>query len=158
MKPNVTYKFGSEYASGGAGGISTVDDYIKFLEALRVGDIILKKESILLMATNQLSEYQSRTYTSSNTHGYGLGVRCPHKDVRYSDFGWAGAASAFCAVDCKNEISLYFGTHMFWSPVHELITMLYRFARAELIDDTEFDGVYRDLEQLHNYNKIKGEM
>ena len=43
------YKLGSEYASGGAGCISTVDDYIKFLEALRVGDIILRKETIDLM-------------------------------------------------------------------------------------------------------------
>ena len=36
------YKLGSMYESGGAGCISTVDDYMKFLEALRVGDVILK--------------------------------------------------------------------------------------------------------------------
>ena len=29
-KPIFNYKIGTEYASGGAGGISTVDDYIKF--------------------------------------------------------------------------------------------------------------------------------
>ena len=37
------YKIGSEYASGGAGGISTVDDYIKFLEGLRTYISLLKR-------------------------------------------------------------------------------------------------------------------
>ena len=51
-----TYRPGVEYASGGAGCVSTVEDYIKFLEALRIGDIILKKETIAMMATDRLTE------------------------------------------------------------------------------------------------------
>ena len=38
------YKLGSDYESGGAGCISTVEDYIKFLEAMRKGDVILKRK------------------------------------------------------------------------------------------------------------------
>ena len=57
------YRPGKEYASGGAGCVSTVEDYIKFLEALRVGDVILKEETIAMMATDRLTEQQRQMYT-----------------------------------------------------------------------------------------------
>lgn len=146
-----TYKLGSEYASGGAGGISTVDDYIKFLEALRTHKL-LKPETLNLMMTDRLTEWQKRTYWTQATHGYGLGVRCPKGDKQYTDFGWGGAACAYLAVDVENKISLYFGAHLLSSPAQGLRSMLYRFIRAELIDQGEFDSLYKDLKELHNYN------
>lgn len=148
----ISYKYGSEYASGGAGCITSVDDYMKFLEALRVGDVILSKETIDLMATDRLTDKQKSTYWTRESHGYGLGIRCPMGHPLYPDFGWGGAASAYLAVDRKNDISLYFGTHMLSSPVAGIRSMLYRFARAELIDNSEFDGVYAALKKIHNYN------
>ena len=42
----IPYKLGSKFESGGAGCISTVEDYIKFIEVLRIGDVILKKEIV----------------------------------------------------------------------------------------------------------------
>lgn len=57
----VAYKFGSEYASGGAGCVSTVDDYIKFSEGLRTGKL-LKPETLKLMTTDRLTDSQKRTY------------------------------------------------------------------------------------------------
>lgn len=104
------HKLGSRYESGGAGCISTVDDYIKFIEALRVGDTILKKETIDLMATNQLSKDQMCSYWVKN-YGYGLGQRCP-LDERRTDFGWGGAAGAYYAIDRKRGITVYMGTHI----------------------------------------------
>ena len=127
-----TYKFGSEYASGGAGCISTVDDYIKFLEALRKGDSILKKETVDLMATNQLTPEQLNSYASHTTHGYGLGVRTPKNDSIFTDFGWGGAAGAFLAVDRENGISLYHAQHMIFSPNQEIRGWVYRFVMADL--------------------------
>jgi CubicO group peptidase (beta-lactamase class C family) len=147
----VSYKLGSEYASGGAGGISTVDDYIKFLEALRTHKL-LKSETLKLMMTDRLTEWQKRTYWTQATHGYGLGVRCPKGDKQYTDFGWGGAACAYLAVDVENKISLYFGAHLLSSPAQGLRSMLYRFIRAELIDRGELDSLYKDLKELHNYN------
>lgn len=146
------YKFGSEYASGGAGCISTVDDYMKFLEALRTGGKILKKETVSLMATDRLTEVQKHTYWTKDTHGYGLGIRCPMGDERYLDFGWGGAACAFLAVDRENAISLYFGTHLLESPVQGLRSMLYRFVRADLIDGGDLSGVREELEKLYDYH------
>ena len=147
----VTYKLGDEYASGGAGAISTVDDYIKFLEALRTHKL-LKPETLKWMMTDRLTEWQKRTYWTKATHGYGLGVRCPKGEEKYVDFGWGGAAGAYLAVDVENKISLYFGTHLLSSPAQGLRSMLYRFVRAELIDQGELDSLYKDLKELHNYN------
>jgi len=145
-----TYKIGSEYASGGAGCVSTVDDYINFEEALRTHKL-LKPQTLALMTTNRLNEEQKRTYWVATPHGYGLGVRCSIGDARYSDFGWGGAACAFLAVDPENEITLFFGTHLLSSPVQGLRGMLYRFARAELLNEKEFDFIYKELEEIHDY-------
>ena len=148
---SISYKYGTEYASGGAGCISTVDDYIKFLEALRVGDVILKKETIDLMNTDRLNEEQRKTFWNASTHGYGLGIRCPIGNEKRPDFGWGGAASAWLAVDRVNNISLYFGTHMLSSPVAGLRSSLYSFIHAELFDESEFEDIYKELKNLHNY-------
>jgi len=149
-KPIHNYKIGTEYASGGAGGISTVDDYIKFLECLRTYKL-LKPETVELMTRNRLTDEQKRTYWTKDTHGYGLGVRCPKGDERHIDFGWDGAAGAYLAVDTQNAISIYFATHILSSPAQELRSKLYRFVRAELIDNSEFDSLYKDLKDLHDY-------
>lgn len=144
-------KFGSEYASGGAGGISTVDDYIKFLEALRTHKL-LKPETLKLMTTSRLTESQERSFWRRETHGYGLGVRCPRGNEKYIDFGWGGAASGFLAVDIENKISLYFGAHLLSSPAQGLRSLLYRFIRAELIDNEDFGELYKALKEMHNYH------
>ena len=150
-KEIVTYKLGDEYASGGAGCISTVDDYIKFLEALRTYKL-LKSETLKLMTTDRLTEAQSSTFMAKATHGYGLGVRCPMGDSRYIDFGWGGAAGAFLAVDIENKISLYFGTHMLSSPVQGLRSRLFRFVRAELFDQADIENIYKEINELYDYN------
>jgi len=150
-KPIVIYKLGSEYASGGAGAISTVDDYIKFLEGLRTYRL-LKQETVRMMMTDRLKEKQKQAYWPKESHGYGLGVRCPKEgEAIYVDFGWGGAAGAFLAIDMQHEISMYFGKHLLSSPAQGLRSLLYRFVRAELVDQGEFEAIYEELEQLYDY-------
>ena len=144
------YKIGSEYASGGAGGISTVDDYIKFLEGLRTHKL-LKPETLNLMMTDRLTPQQKVTYWTNETHGYGLGVRCPKADGIYGDFGWGGAACAFWAIDIKNEISLYFGAHLLSSPVQGLRGLSYRFILAEMFDSEEYKRINNRLKDYQEY-------
>lgn len=111
------YKLGSEFESGGAGCISTVEDYIKFLEALRIGNVILKEETIDMLATNQLTKEQIQRSQQNiqsyweKDYGYGLGQRCPQDDKK-CDFGWGGAAGAYYAIDRKNNITFYLGVHV----------------------------------------------
>lgn len=107
----IVYKLGSEYASGGAGCISTVDDYMKFLEALRIGDIILKKETIDLMTTDWLDAKQKESFWITG-YSYGLGVRCPTEGSDVTDFGWGGAAGAYLGVDRENEYTIYYAQHV----------------------------------------------
>ena len=116
-----TYKLGSEYESGGAGCISTAEDYIKFLEALRVGDVILKKDTIQFMATDRLNDAQKATYWDQDW-SYGLGLRCPKENGKTTDFGWGGAAGAFLAVDIPNGLTLYYAQHMLSSPYSNRLT------------------------------------
>lgn len=112
------YKLGSEYESGGAGCVSTVNDYIKFLEALRAGKII-KNETVDLMSTDMLTNQQKRNYWVTD-YGYGLGVRCPDSTNKKTDFGWGGAAGAYLAVDRKNKLSVYYAQHVLNSPNQEM--------------------------------------
>lgn len=145
-----SFKLGSEYASGGAGCISTVDEYIRFLEALRTYKL-LQPETVKLMTTPRVSEDKLDEFFFKGTHGYGLGVRCPNGDPHYADFGWDGAACSFYAVDETNAITLFFGTHVLSSPAQRIRTMLYRIVRADLLDPDDFPAIAADLERRHHF-------
>ena len=144
------YIIGSEYASGGASLVSTVDEYVRFLEALRTHKL-LKPETLAFMTTDRLSEEQRETYWTRETHGYGLGVRCPNGREKHTDFGWGGAACSYLAVDMENEISLFFGAHVLSSPAQGLRTKVYRFVREEILGSNDFDSLYKELEKIENY-------
>lgn len=100
------YKLGSEYESGGAGCVSTTEDYVRFLEGLRCGKL-LKQETIDLMTTPHTV---SEGYVSDD-YCYGLGVRCPKPGSDVTDFGWGGYAGAYLAIDREHEYSLYYSQH-----------------------------------------------
>ena len=127
---------GKEFAGGGGGCISTVEDYIKFLEAMRVGDVILKKETIAMMATDYLTEQQRAMYTYGTANiGYGLGMRAPRKDAVHREFGWAGAAGAYASVDPELNISFYYAQHVITPPNRHLRPWLYHAIRADLLGE-----------------------
>lgn len=108
------YKFGSKYESGGAGLVSTVEDYMKFLEGMRTYKI-LSRETVDLMQTNILHDVDSSLYwPSAEGYGYGLGVRCPKTpdDTQITDFGWGGAAGSYLAIDRESSVCLFYGMHV----------------------------------------------
>ncbi len=108
----IDYKFGSEYESGGAGCVSTLEDYAKFLEAVRLGEVIIKRETVDLLATNVLNQKQlDSCYVYPLGYGYGLGQRCPFNEEK-TDFGWGGAAGSFYAIDRENKTTMLFTTHV----------------------------------------------
>ncbi len=128
---------GKEFAGGGGGCVSTVEDYIKFLEAMRIGDVILKKETIAMMATDYLTDQQRSMYSYSTTNiGYGLGMRAPRKEATHKEFGWAGAAGAYASVDPVNNVSFYYAQHVLRSPNRHLRRWLYETVRADLLGET----------------------
>ncbi len=110
------YKFGSEYESGGAGAVSTVEDYIAFLEGLRTGKII-RPDTLALMSEDRLDDLTRHAYCGAEGYGYGLGVRVPLVGSSRTDIGWGGAAGSFLALDVRNGISVFCALHTLCSPI-----------------------------------------
>lgn len=114
-----------DYESGGAGLVSCTEDYENFLDAIANGgeaangNRILMPKTVDLMRQNHLSKQQLEDfYVLREGYGYGLGVRT-HIDREKSgrrspigEFGWDGAAGAFCMVDPVNKISLTYFQHV----------------------------------------------
>ena len=119
------YKLGTEYESGGAGCISTVDDYIMFLENLRSGERLLHRDTVTRMTVPQISRKGEPVYDQfSNRPGYsyGLGVRCPKPGSNVLDWGWGGAAGAYLAIIPSLEITFFYAQHVLLSSsaVHQI--------------------------------------
>jgi len=136
-----SYRPGREYASGGAGCVSTVEDYIRFLEAMRTGTVILKKETVSLMATNRLNDRLRKICDSEGKgYGYGLGMRTPLPGRWKTEFGWGGAAGAFASVDVIHELSIFYAQHVLVAPNRSLRSLLYDAFFADLNGETlKFD-------------------
>lgn len=118
--------FGSEYESGGAGLISTVDDYLKFAETMtykglsRSGTRILSEKYVDILRTNQLSEKQlpDLDWIQLKGYGYGLGVRTlmdPKLGNTLStigEFGWSGAGGMYVSMDPTKKLTILYAQHM----------------------------------------------
>jgi CubicO group peptidase (beta-lactamase class C family) len=78
------------------------------------------------MGQNLLSGKSLESFRATNVHkagyGYGFVVRAmmdPEKSRALSsvgEFGWDGAAGAYCMVDTKNHLSIYLAQHVLCSP------------------------------------------
>jgi len=119
------YVISPNYDSGGAGIVSSPDEYVKLMSALACsgcipgGNRILKPETVAMMQKNYLVPAAMADFVSWRLYGYGWGL-CGrvHVDPKYSmslapkgEFGWDGAAGAFVMADPENRIGLYFATH-----------------------------------------------
>lgn len=118
--------FGEEYDSGGAGIITTVNDYAKFAAALANKGMGLNKNRILsagtveLLKTNQLNGEQMKGYNWRRLagYGYGLGVRtmvdraAAGSNGSIGEFGWGGAAGSNVLIDTELNLAVFYAHHM----------------------------------------------
>lgn len=145
------YRLSDNYESGGAGMIASLADYIKIADAIACGESadgyrILKPETVQLMKTNQLCETALNTFRSPTSHfkgyGYGMGVRtmmdrrADNSLSPVGEFGWDGAAGAFCLIDTDNHLSIFYAQHVLgcgyvYTNVHKAIRNLVYKALAE---------------------------
>ena len=116
----------ANYFSGGAGLLSTCEDYLKFTDAMSCGGEngrgvrILRPETIDLMRSEQIPEYRAEgsfTCTCGPDYGYGLGVRTriafnQGEKSALGEFGWDGAAGADMTMDPEHRLSVMFMTHI----------------------------------------------
>lgn len=121
-KNEVAYRLSENYESGGAGLFSSVNDYIKFADALACGGTayngyqVLKPETVTLMRQDQQTPDTPPIVVG---YKYALGVRSMFsKEEADSDgdteqeFGWGGAAGAHAVIDPKNGLSLFYAQHV----------------------------------------------
>ena len=116
---------GEEYDSGGAGVISTAQDYAKFATALAnfgkgmTGERILSPATVELMRTNSLDSEQIKTLNWSQLkgYGYGFGVRTMMDKIKASslgsvgEFGWGGAAGSSVYIDPDKRLAAVYCKH-----------------------------------------------
>ena len=119
----------NNFARGGHGLYSTLEDFMKFVEMLHTGKSkdgkkIIDKKIIDLMTKNHLKDklfpieilniatIKDENYTNDlDGYGWGLGFRTltnPEKNNNLGnigEFGWSGAAATYFLVDPKKEIS-----------------------------------------------------
>ena len=120
-----SYIMGDEYDSGGAGIISTVDDYALFAAALANygkgvnGERILSPATVDLMRTNTFDEEKLKVFSTGyfSGYGYGLGVRTMIDKAAggslgsIGEFGWGGAAGASVYIDPNTNLAAVYAKH-----------------------------------------------
>lgn len=120
------FKLTDEYEAGGAGLISTAEDYIKFVSAMTNlgmglnGERILKEETVNLMRETTLNENQQKAFIweSMPDYTYGLGVRVMKERDKFGspssngEFGWGGAGGVYMLSDPENKLSIVYFQHM----------------------------------------------
>ncbi|MBO5374435.1 MAG: beta-lactamase family protein [Clostridia bacterium] len=122
------YVFGEEYDAGGAGVVTTLEDYAKFATALANfgvganGARILSKASVNLLRTNTLNPAILEEFTdgweNNIGYGYGFGVRTKIGVGRGGDlcsvgeFGWDGAAGFLVSVNPDKKMAVIYAQHM----------------------------------------------
>ncbi|WP_339301430.1 serine hydrolase domain-containing protein [Paenibacillus sp. FSL R5-0623] len=120
------FRVGTELESGGAGLLSTVSDYARFLNALTghgtspEGVRILSQASVELMRTDHLNEMTRADYSWDHMYGYGygLGVRTHISKAGsgslspIGEFGWSGAAGCMAIMDPDSELTVMYAQHL----------------------------------------------
>ena len=120
------YIFGPEYDSGGAGMVTSVEDYMRFARMMTRlgvadnGERVLSPGTINLMRTNHIGDIHLEDFGWAQFagYGYGLGVRTMVDRTRsgsngpVGEFGWGGAAGAYVLIDPDNRVTAYYAQHM----------------------------------------------
>ena len=77
--------------------------------------LLNKKETIALMSQDHLTPEQFADFSPMKPgYTYGLGVRTNVSSdfSEKGEFGWDGAAGSYTIIDPKNNIAVFYGTHV----------------------------------------------
>lgn len=120
------FRAGTAFESGGAGLLSTVNDYARFLNTLTQGGTsqdgvrILSSASVDLMRTDHLNDKTRGDFNWEHFsgYGYGLGVRTHVSPARsgslspLGEFGWSGAAGCLAIMDPASGLTVMYAQHL----------------------------------------------
>ena len=114
------------FESGGGGLISSVDDYMKFANALCAGGTaangyrLLGKATVELMRANQLDSVRMGDYNwdHHSGYGYGLGVRtmvdraAGGASSYFGEFGWSGMLGTVVLMDPAVDLTYVYAQQL----------------------------------------------
>ncbi len=127
MELSCCYQLSDCYESGGAGLISSTEDYALLGDALsnggigRDGAVILKQETIDIIRTNLLGEASQKDIEENMGragYGYGCGMQVLTDPARIGSpapaglFGWDGAAGSCMIMSPEKEMCVVFTMHV----------------------------------------------
>jgi CubicO group peptidase (beta-lactamase class C family) len=114
------------FPSGGAGLVSTVDDFVTFARMLASGGAhggarILRAESVAAMTTNHLTDAQLAASapdpSGTNGWGYGMGVRVASdgSPEGIGTYGWGGGLGSVWGTDPTRDLTWILLTSQMWT-------------------------------------------
>lgn len=112
----------SRYHSGGAGLVSTIGDYARFLQMLLNrgqldGRRLLKPETVAQMTTNQIGGFAPFLASHGDKFGYGFGVVTPAGSASHiatpGSYSWGGIFHTYFLVDPEKQLVLIFMSQIF---------------------------------------------
>lgn len=136
------YCFSGNYQSGGAGLITTTEDYAKFVTGVVCGKL-LRRETVEAWRWRQNTGKARASYEELGRPymNYALGVQVVVDTSKTTApmglFGWDGAAGAACMMDPDNRIAYVYAQHVkgcgpAYSEVHPMLRdMAYEVLREE---------------------------
>lgn len=107
------------FESGGAGLISCINDYTKFVAALsnygtaKKGYKLISHESIDKMREDNLGERVKDFWKPDYSYGLGVRTLINNENSRspLGEFGWDSAACSYTLDDVENNLGIFFGCH-----------------------------------------------
>lgn len=109
------------FESGGAGLVSTIDDYSKFVNMMlnkgTLGNIrILGRKTVEIMTRNNLTPKQLSMYDWDTLKGYGYGnlmrvmmdVPASQSFGSEGEYGWDGWLGSYVAMDPKENLAIIY--------------------------------------------------
>jgi CubicO group peptidase (beta-lactamase class C family) len=102
-----------KYESGGGGGVSTADDYVRFAQMLLDGGRLdgtrlLSRTTVAFMASDHLGRISGTMRAPGHTFGLGFSVRSDvglaGQSGSIGEYGWAGAGGTYFWINPKEEL------------------------------------------------------
>ncbi len=117
------HKLSKNYESGGAGLISSTEDYAKLADALanlgmgKTGNRILSEQSVDRLRQDELTDEMKKDFWKGPYYSYGLGFRTlisKENGARspIGEFGWEGTRGCYCFIDTDNRIGVFYATQI----------------------------------------------
>lgn len=117
------YRISKNYESGGAGLISSAEDYVKLVDALanlgmgKTGNRILSAQSVDRLRKDELTDVMKKDFWRGPDYSYGLGFRTLVSKENgakspIGEFGWDGARGCYYFIDTENRLAVFYATQI----------------------------------------------